>query len=205
MEKADVLNKITCYVAQAQLWHKLRLTHTDDELNDLLLQIILIEEELLAFYGLPNTLHYNEYFQLLALKDDFILADAKQLISELEESAATFLSSPVITDVELLRQAFENKTTIENVLPATRLKLKPEPYFDYVYETKFLKGLTEPQVILTDFQIVAENGLGQKLTDLSLNQDLCSDDYESLHTFNLQFTEDFILNYQDYKNRIMVQ
>ncbi len=205
MERTEVLNKITCYVAQAQLWHRLRITHTDDQLNNLLLEVITIEEEILSFYGLPNTLHYNEYLQLLALKDDFILDDAEKLISEFEQTAAIFLSSPVITDAELLRDAFENKTLIENILPATRLKLKPEPYFEYVYETKFLNGLTRPEEMLADFQIVAENELGQKLLDLSINQDFSSDKYELLHTFNLQFTEDFILNYQDFKNRVMVQ
>lgn len=205
MEKTEVFNKIICYVAQAQLWHKLRLTHTDDQLNGLLLQLITIEEELLAFYGLPNTLHYNEYFQLLALKDDFVLTDAEQLISELEAAAITFFSSPPMTDLELLKQAIENKAIIDDVLPAIRLKLKPEPYYNYVYETKLLNGLIEPQVILKDFQVVAENSLGRKLVDLSLRQDICSMDYASLKAFNLQFTEDFILNYQSYLKHNMLQ
>ena len=204
MEKADVLNKVISYVAHAHLWYKLRNTHTNGQLNDLLMQLINEEEEILSFYGLPYTLDCSEHLQFLALKDNFVVEDAKQLISELQDIATAFLKKPVISDVELLREAIKNKTIFENVLPATKLKLKPLPYFDYVYETKLLEGLLEPQLMLTEFETVVEHCLAAKLTELSLTRDITSEDFKQLQQYNLLFAEDFIMNYQQFKTSEMV-
>jgi hypothetical protein len=197
----DLFDKLTDYVAYAHLWHKLNKTQTDDELNYLMLRMADIEEEISIHYGLPLTLEYSDIFQELGIKDDFKLADIPICIEKLEQAAEDYFDRPVLTDLQLLKQAQKKQLEIDFVLPELTLRLRPYTYYTFCYYFLFLKKKTTPKLYLRELELVEKNNLVKKLQEL-VNLPNCKEtrEYLTAKMAGLSYLDIYLDNYEDYYN-----
>jgi hypothetical protein len=194
-------DKLTDYVAFAHLWHLLEKSHSDDDINYLMLRILEIEEEALTGYGLPLTLEYSEIFQELGLKDDFVLSDIPECIEKLEQAAKVYFKRPVLSDLELLKIAQKSQIGIDLVLPELTLRLLPYTYYDFCYYFLFLKNKTTPELFLKELQIVEKYNLVKKLQELVEIPDYKGGRvYSEVKIVGLSFVDIFLENYHTFKN-----
>lgn len=200
----EIFDKITNYVAFAHLWHKLQSTHSDDELNHLMLSMTEIEEDVLAHYGLPCTFTFSDIFQELGVKENFALADINTYIARIELEATQYFSEPVLTDLELLKKAQIEQSEIDEILPELSLKLKAEPYFIYCYYEILLEYNTTEDLFLRELKLVVENDCSMTILNLaeSKKSNFKKDKvYQKLSCIGLTFLDDFLKNHSsfDYK------
>ena len=200
----DVFDKITNYVAFAHLWHALQSTHSDEEMNHLMLTMTEIEGDVLTHYGLPWTFTFSEIFQNLAIKENFTLNDINVCIAKIELEAKSYFSEPVLTDLELLKKAQIEQIDIDEILPELSLKLKAEPYFIYCYYDIFLEYNTTEELFLKELKLVVDNDCSMSILNLAeIKKNNFKKDkiYQRLNNIGLAFLDSFLKNHSsfDYK------
>jgi|GEM_PF-4817518 len=155
MNKEELYNEVISYIAHAQLWHRLRSIEGGEDLNTLLVSMLDTERRVLQHFGLPCTLQFSGYLQLLALKDDFSIADITVMLEELEAEAILYLTSPVLTNIEFLTMARAKRLAIDDVLPILNPNLRADPYNEELYQTQFLTGGLSATDFLKQFRLAS--------------------------------------------------
>lgn len=117
------------------------------EFNGLLFEeIIALEKEILAQFGLPVCQRYLNFFEF---SDDLNDWEIDITISLLKMEADAYLKSSAITDKQLLQQAQENHLPATEVLP--ELKIPIHIYTLFIYEHVLLKSRDTLDYILEEF------------------------------------------------------
>lgn len=188
------------------LWCHLNENHDDELIKEFLSEVFEIEEEILQKFGLPFCDRFSKLMQKEALRQDISLATVKILFKNLKSESKIYMASPVLSDLKLLENAKEYNTRYDDVLPELSFKIRCEEYYTFIYNICFLKNHCSTQTLLSEIAIVKENRLSlviQNLTDevfWTIHKD-----YLNLSKFNLQFLDDFLKNYQDFKQGIEIK
>lgn len=193
----ELISIMENYIAWSHLWHRLHDSHSNEDLNGLMLKVKVAEQTILTHFGLPFTFKYSDLFQTLGLKDNFNLIDIITFLDELKDEAEKYLTGPILTDLKLLEEAQRNNWDIDDVLPELSYKLKPEPYYFFIYERYFQKKLVRPEDFLEELRIINDFDLSLRLNFLSRDNTLIlQEDYKELWSYDLRFFQQFLDEYQ---------
>lgn len=129
--------------------------------TDLFEEILWQEQQILSFFGLPNSDKYRKILWELTYDEKFGKKAVQEIVKQLQEAAETHLLAPVHTAVEMLRQAQREQSNAFDVLP--ELGFSTHIYTLYVYEQLLLKGEATPEEALAALQKTAEPDVLDKL------------------------------------------
>ncbi|GHA73072.1 hypothetical protein [Pontibacter akesuensis] len=124
-------------------------------------EILWQEQQILSFFGLPNSDKYRKILWELTYDEKFGKKAVQNIVKQLQEAAETHLLAPVHTALEMLNQAQREKSSAFDILP--ELGFATHIYTLYVYEQLLLKGEITTEEALAALQKTAEPAILDKL------------------------------------------
>ncbi|KAA3437678.1 hypothetical protein [Rufibacter hautae] len=147
----QVTEKLTTYYHHYQ---ELKEKGGPEENTELFEEVIHLEEEIMAAYGLPPS---HTHLQILwqftekaPLSEEVIQGTQEKL----ETAATEHLMAPVKTNLEVLQEAKSEKMSAFNVLPEIGQPTHDYPIF--LFEEMLLKDKASPEAVLQEMESVKE-------------------------------------------------
>lgn len=163
-----------------------------EEDGDLFEEVMGREEELLQAFGLPSAQKYTEILWKLAEKKSCTPKTVQKTIEKLQQAAKLFHEKPVKPNLELLKEAQEDKPGAFNLLP--ELGFTTHIYTIFLYEDLLLEKKATPEAILQEMETVHRHQLYGPIAVLQQNLKLTyrrTKAYKELKT-KLQFLDAFL-------------
>lgn len=147
----QVTEKLKAYYT---FYQQLKDNGGPEENVDLFEEVVHLEEEIMAAYGLPPSHQHLHILWELTNAEAFTDEVVQETQQQLQEAATQHLMAPVKTNLEVLQEAQAEKHSAFNVLPEIGQPTHDYPLF--LYEELLLKGKNTPQEILQELEKVKE-------------------------------------------------
>ncbi len=130
-------------------------------------QCLLLQEEILAHFGLPPADRYRQIFWKFTEAGSLTTRLLAQTESRLKKAAEKYLSRPAQTDLELLTQARTKKLDPFDVLP--ELGHPTHDYTFYLYRVLLLQDLASPEEVLEELNRIKEINAYKEIATLKFD------------------------------------
>lgn len=127
--------------------------------GELFEEILNKEKEILTSFGLPCLQRYNDSLWELTHKNELNDKQLETTITKLKKAAKEYLTSPTLTDIQLLEKAKNEHLDLYDVLP--EISITTHDYTIFIYNQLLLTGIKSPKAVLEEYKRVTKyNCLG---------------------------------------------
>jgi hypothetical protein len=167
-----------------------------EEDADFFEEILNLQEEILAHFGLPPADRYRQIFWKLTEPEKLTGKLLEKTESKLRKAAEKYLSKPAQTDLEILTKAKKKKLDPFDVLP--ELGQPTHDYTFFLYRVLLMNNQASPEEVLAELNRIKELNCYREIAELKFSdiEDYKQSPLYQQYSPNLKYLKSY-LEYQD--------